>query len=88
MKLSKKFIVVIAFAAIAALVLSTQTFSKKDFATRNVEALAQPEPGVGRWRTVGCGGYGFGNWMPYCCPTSDYNNCPRPGYCGLTVYGC
>lgn len=88
MKLNKKFIVVIAFAAIAALVLSTQIFSQKDFATRNVEALAQPEPGVGRWRTVGCGGYAFEKWVPYCCPNSSYNNCPRPGDCNQTVYGC
>ena len=65
--------------------------SMDDLFKANVEALARSESywPKGRWRTVGCGGYGFHQWETYCCPSDIYDNCPGPGTCTSDViFGC
>lgn len=64
---------------------------RDDLFEANVEALARNETNwpKGRWRTVGCGGYGFHQWKTYCCPSDIYDNCPGPGTCTSDViFGC
>lgn len=65
-----------------------------DFFNANIEALARTESNTrsGRFMTVGCGGYGFHQWKTYCCPNSNYSNCPQSGWtCTLDpqyIFGC
>ena len=57
--------------------------------TRNCDTILEDEQKGGRWRTVGCGSYAFIDWRTYCCPSSEYDNCPGPGDCTKNViYGC
>lgn len=86
------------FTAAAALVMSAAAIggytyhqqSQLDPAfLENLEAITQSEnSSIGRWRTVGCGSYSMHDWTPYCCPESEWNNCPSKGNCNQTVYGC
>ena len=89
--------IVIGFAVLALGVLSVSVHrhvkgNENPFLDANVEALARIEGlSSGRYMTVGCGGYNFAQWKTYCCPNSDYNNCPDRGTCSVDeqyIFGC
>ena len=80
---------VLAVSAAAIITVNVNNSMDEQFEA-NVEALAGGEdPTHGRWRTVGCGSYSFSDWKTYCCPSSEWNNCPGLGDCTASViFGC